>query len=100
MKNTIDIGAINNAATIIKSEVENLRAQMNKLNDAKEKLNNAWTDTTSKRNAEKVLETLEECQISLSKKIDLFEQLAVKLENNAKRYADVDVKISDNGGAN
>ncbi len=97
MKNTIDIATINRAASIIKNEVEFLRQEMTKLNQVKETISNAWTDTTVKRNADKYLSALEESQASLAKKIDLFEDLAITLENNAKRYSEM--QITSNGGA-
>ena len=97
MKNTIDIATINRAASIIKNEVEFLRQEMTKLDQVKEKISNAWTDTTAKRNAEKYLTALEESQASLAQKIDLFEDLAIKLENNARRYSEM--QITNNGGA-
>ena len=97
MKNTIDISTINRAASIIKNEVEFLRQEMAKLDRVKERISNAWTDTTAKRNAEKYLSALEDSQLSLAKKIDLFEDLAIKLENNAKRYSEM--QITNNGGA-
>ena len=97
MRKTVNLTTINRASTVIKNEVENLKQQLTKIDNAKEKLQSAWKDTTASRNAEKYITALEEAETKLAKEIDLYNELVAILERNAKRYAEM--KISGIGGA-
>ncbi len=97
MEKKIDIATVTRAAFVIKNEVEILRQQAARINNAKENIRAAWTDSTERRNADKYIQAIEENLEVLNKKIGLYDDLAAILENAAKKYSDIEV--SGNGGA-
>ena len=86
---SIDFDSIKRNATKINNEVEVLNNASKRLDAAKEKLQNAWTDTTTQQNAARYLSKVEETQANLNKMVNLIAELPAKLNEFAEKYANM-----------
>lgn len=82
----ISASEIKNSAAHIRTEVEFLNGVIKRMDEVKEDLSHAWTDSTTQNNAKKYLENVEEKQVNLKAIIDKIGELPDKLDKAADSY--------------
>ena len=82
----ISASEIKNSSAHIRTEVEFLNSVIKRMDEVKEELSHAWTDSTTQNNAQKYLQNVEEKQVSLKAIIDKIGELPEKLDKAADSY--------------
>ena len=77
---------IKHSASEIRNEVEYLNGVIKKMDEVKEVLSNAWSDTTTQSNATKYLQDVEEKQVNLKAIIDKIGELPDRLDKAADSF--------------
>lgn len=87
---------IRNAANTIRTEVENIKNNINKMNEVINSIQTGWKDNSSSK---KYIEKVEEKKIAVTRLNDELGKLADTLENCAKNLDANTQNIMSDGGA-